>query len=389
MFSILLPLVYLSFISLGLPDSMLGAVWPAMSVQLGQDLSALGLVSMLITMGTVISSLLSSRIIRSLGTGKVMVLSVFLTSLALLLYSFARSYAVLCLLALPLGLGGGSVDAALNGFVARNYKASHMNWLHCMWGVGATLSPLIAGISLRGAGSWPGAYRTVSLLQGVLFAVLFLSLPLWLKAEKKDPLRTSGSGGQVSNTRALRTPGLKTAMAAFACFVGFEAVTGVWAASYLQGQKGFDAAAAATFSSMYYFGTMLGRAVSGFIAIRADSRKMIRFGILLALLGAVLLMLPLPGWVALGGLVFLGFGNAPIYPAMIHLTPRRFGIAVSQAAIGLQMAAAYVGSTFMPPLTGLLVSLISLKAMPWVVLSLILAGLLFSRRIDRVPAPAD
>ncbi len=383
MFSILLPLVYLSFISLGLPDSMLGAVWPAMAAQLGQDLSALGLVSMLVTMGTVISSLLSSRLIRSIGTGRVMVLSVFLTSFALLLYSFAQSYAVLCLLALPLGLGGGSVDAALNGFVARNYKASHMNWLHCMWGVGATLSPLIVGMNLRGAASWPGAYRTVSLLQGILFLVLFLSLPLWLKAEKRDPLASSGSDGHVSIARALRAPGLMTAMAAFACFVGFESVTGVWAASFLQGQKGFDTASAATFSSMYYFGTMLGRAVSGFIAIRVDSRRMIRFGILLAFFGALLLALPLPGWVALGGLVLLGLGNAPIYPAMIHLTPRRFGMALSQAAMGLQMAAAYIGSTLMPPLTGLLVRSVTLKAVPWVILTLIFFGLLLSRRIDR------
>lgn len=389
MFGILLPLVYLSFISLGLPDSMLGAVWPAMAAQMGQDLSSLGLLSMLVTLGTVISSLLSSRLIRSLGTGRVMVLSVFMTSLILLLYSFARSYAVLCLLALPLGLGGGSVDAALNGFVARNYKASQMNWLHCMWGVGATISPLIAGASLSGAASWPGAYRTVSMLQGVLFLVLLLSLPMWRKAEKRDPLSASGSGQHISNAKALRTPGLITAMAAFACFVGFESVAGVWAASFLQGQKGFDTAAAASLSSMYYLGTMLGRAVSGFIAIKADSRKMIRLGVLLAFSGAVLLALPLPGFFSLAGFMLLGLGNAPIYPAMIHLTPRRFGMALSQAAMGLQMAAAYTGSTLLPPLTGALVRSASLQAVPWVILALILAGFLLSQQIDRVSARAD
>jgi len=388
-FGILLPLVYLSFISLGLPDSMLGAVWPAMAAQMGQDLSSLGLVSMLVTLGTVISSLLSSRLIRSLGTGKVMALSVFLTSLVLLLYSFARSYGVLCLLALPLGLGGGSVDAALNGFVARNYKASHMNWLHCMWGVGATISPLIAGASLSGTASWPGAYRTVSILQGILFLVLFFSLPKWLKAEKRDPLAESGPGQHISNAQALRTPGLIIAMGAFACFVGFESVAGVWAASFLQGQKGFDVAAAASLSSMYYFGTMLGRAVSGFIAIKADSRKMIRLGVLLAFLGAVLLALPLPGFFSLAGFMLLGLGNAPIYPAMIHLTPRRFGIALSQAAMGLQMAAAYTGSTLLPPLTGALVRSASLQAVPWVILTLILAGFLLSQQIDRDVKPVD
>ncbi len=389
MLSLLLPLVFLSFVSLGLPDSLLGAVWPAVAGQMGKELSALGLVAMLITLGTVVSSLFSSRMIRSLGTGRVMVMSVFLTSAVLLLYSFARNYAVLCLLALPLGLGGGSVDAALNGFVARNYKASHMNWLHCMWGVGATLSPVLAGISLRGAGGWPGAYRLVAIIQGVLFFALFVSLPQWLKAEKDDPLAASGSVSPMGNRKALRTPGLITAMAAFACFVGFESTAGVWASSFLKGGKGFDASTAALFSSLYYLGTTAGRAVSGFIAIRADSRKMIRLGCLLAFFGAMLLALPLNKEMSLAGYILLGLGNAPIYPSMIHLTPRRFRVNASQAAMGLQMAAAYTGSALLPPLIGALVHHYSLQVVPWMTMALVAAGYLLSRRIDRVTVHAD
>ncbi|MDD2561493.1 MAG: MFS transporter, partial [Eubacteriales bacterium] len=221
----LLIVVYLSFISLGLPDSMLGAAWPAIARDMGLEAADLGLVSMIVTLGTVISSLMSGRLIRSVGTGRVMILSVLVTAVVLLFFSFAGSYLLLCLLALPLGLGGGSVDAALNGFVARNYKASHMNWLHCMWGVGATISPLIMGANLRGSMGWPGGYRMVALLQGILFVILLISLPLWRRAEKKDPLASAGEK-HISNRNALRTPGLMTAMAAFACFVGFEAIAG-------------------------------------------------------------------------------------------------------------------------------------------------------------------
>ncbi|NLG58434.1 MAG: MFS transporter [Clostridiales bacterium] len=378
----LLIVIYLSFISLGLPDSMLGAAWPAIALEMGLEAADLGLVSMIVTLGTVISSLLSVRLIKGLGTGRVMILSVLLTAVVLLLFSFAKSYLVLCLLALPLGLGGGSVDAALNGFVARNYKASHMNWLHCMWGVGATISPLIMGKSLAGSAGWPGGYKTVALLQGSLFVILLLSLPLWRRAEKTDPL-SSNQGEHIGNGRALRTPGLITAMAAFACFVGFEAIAGVWAASFLEGRKGFDPAAAASLASLYYLGTTLGRAVSGLIAIKVDSKRLIRWGCLLATLGALLLALPLPPAFSLAAYVLLGIGNAPIYPAMIHLTPLRFGVAVSQAAMGLQMAAAYTGSTLLPPLTGVLVRFTSLDVVPYIVLALILLGYFLSQLIDK------
>ncbi|NLM86831.1 MAG: MFS transporter [Clostridiales bacterium] len=382
MFSLLLPLVYLSFISLGLPDAMLGAAWPVMSGHVGKTVSDLGLISMISTLGAVISSLFSSRLIKNYGTGKVTLASVLLTAVMLLLYSFSRSYAMLCLLTLPLGMGGGAVDSGLNGFVARNYKASHMSWLHFMWGLGATLGPLIIGISLRGDSSWPGGYRAAAIIQGSLFLVLLLSLPLWKKAEDHD-IADNGEAKHLPLKEVIKTPGLKTTMFAFAACVGFEYTASVWAASYLETQKGFDAAAAAMYSSLYFFGTMTGRGVSGFVAMKMDPRRMIRFGCLLAMAGAILLALPLPSVFALIGYFMLGLGNAPIFPSMTFLAPIRFGLSISQSAIGMQMAAAYTGSTFLPPLTGLLIRATSIQVVPYVILLLIVAAFFLTERIER------
>lgn len=383
MFSLLLPLIYVSFISLGLPDAMLGAAWPSMSITLGKSLADLGLVSMLSTLGAVISSFFSSKLIDRFGTGKVMAGSVLLTALGLLLYSLSRSYFLVCLLAFPLGMGGGAVDSGLNGFVARNYKASHMSWLHFMWGVGATLGPIIIGLGIRQTGSWPRGYLTAAILQGVLLLILLFSLPLWKKAEKQE-LADFGTPHKLSLSSLLATPGLKTTMLAFFCMVGFEYTGSVWAASFLEEQKGFDAATSALLSSIYFFGTTLGRGVSGFIAMKVDSRKMIRYGLILAFCGALLLALPLvPREVALLGYLCLGLGNAPLFPSMTFLVPQRFGTALSQSVIGLQTAAAYFGSTLMPPLTGLFVRSTSLRVVPFMLLLLIAASWFFTGRIDR------
>lgn len=382
MLSLLLPLIYVSFISLGLPDAMLGAAWPSMSLTVGRSLSDLGLVSMISTLGAVTSSLLSSRLIERFGTGRVMVGSVLLTALGLVFYSFSRSYFMVCLLALPLGMGGGAVDSGLNGFVARNYKASHMSWLHFMWGVGATLGPLIIGASIKLTGSWPRGYLTAGIIQGALLAILLFSLPLWKKAEAQE-LHDFGAPKKLSLQGLMKTPGLKTTMLAFFCMVGFEYTGSVWAASFLEEQKGFDAAASALLSSIYFFGTTFGRGVSGFVAMKIDSRRMIRYGLCLAFFGALLLALPLPREAALAGYLFLGLGNAPIFPSMSFLVPQRFGANLSQAVIGMSTAAAYFGSTLMPPLTGLIVKGASLKVVPFMLLMLIAAAWFFTERIDR------
>lgn len=387
MFAFLLPLIYLSFVSLGLPDAMLGAAWPTVSIQIGQSVSDLGFVSMVSAIGAVISSLLSGRLIARFGTGRVLVGSVFLTALMLLAYSYINTFFMACLVTLFLGTGGGAVDAGLNGFVARNYKAHHMSWLHFMWGLGATLGPIIIGVNLKIA-TWSQGYRTAALLQGVLCAVLALSLPQWMKAERHT-VETGTASRHIPFLQALRTPGLLMVLLSYVCFVGFEATAGVWATTILEQQKGFDPASAALFSSLYFLGTTVGRGISGFVAMKVDSRRMIRFGFSLAFVGGVLLALPLPREVSLAAFVLLGLGNAPIFPSMTFLTPKRFGNAVSQTAIGLQMAAAYAGSTLIPPAAGLLVKAFSLQVVAYVVLFFIVLGFWFSEQIDRRIQPQE
>jgi fucose permease len=379
----LLFVIYIAFISLGLPDSLLGAAWPAMSRDLGVSLSMAGVVSMIIAGGTILSSLMSNRLIHRFGTGKVMLISVAATALALMGFSFASSLWVICLLAIPLGLGAGAVDAALNNYVALHYKARHMNWLHCMWGVGATAGPIILASFLSTQSGWAGGYKAISFIQIILVAILACSIPVWRIVESKSPSGPADEKTYITAKQAIRTPGLKLALLTFFCFVGFESSAGLWASSYLVTQKGLDAATAALWASLYFGGTMIGRIISGFLSIRLSSKMMIRVGCSLALVAAIMLVLPLPSEFSLAGFVLLGLGNAPLYPSMIHETPRRFGKTVSQAAIGLQMAFAYIGTTFLPPLEGLLSRWFTLSLIPWAVLILVCGGLVFSEMLNR------
>ena len=379
----LLIIIYIAFISLGLPDSLLGAAWPAMSGDMGAPLSVAGVVSMIVAGGTIISSLTSNRLIHRFGTGRVMLVSVVATALALMGFSFSSSLWMICLLAIPLGLGGGAVDAALNNYVALHYQARHMNWLHCMWGVGATAGPVILASSISGAGGWAGGYRTISIIQFALVAILACSMPLWRIVESRSLNNPAEGKSYVTHKQALRTPGVKLALLTFFCFVGFEASAGLWASSYLVTQKGLDAATAALWASMFFGGIMAGRAVSGVLSIKLNNKLMIRIGLGIALAASILLVLPLPAEFSMAGFILLGLGSAPLYPSMVHETPRRFGKVVSQAAIGLQMACAYIGSTFLPPLEGLLSRWLSLALIPWAILILVCGGILMSEVLNR------
>lgn len=379
----LLIIIYIAFISLGLPDSLLGAAWPVMSGDLGVTLPVAGIVSMIIAGGTILSSLMSNRLIHRFGTGKVMLVSVAATALALLGISFAPTLWLICLMAIPLGLGGGAVDAALNNFVALHYKARHMNWLHCMWGVGATAGPIVMAAFLARQSGWAGGYRAVSFIQIALVAILAGSLPVWRKVEEKSPAGPADEKQYVTHKQALRTPGVKLALLTFFCFVGFESSAGLWASSYLVTQKGLEPAAAALWASMFFGGIMAGRVVSGLLSIGLSNKTMIRIGCGLALAAAILLVLPLPAGFSMGGFILLGLGSAPLYPSMIHETPRRFGKAVSQAVIGLQMACAYMGTTFLPPLEGFLSRWFSLSLIPWAICILVVGGMIFSEMLNR------
>lgn len=365
MFQLLLAVIYLSFISLGLPDSLLGSAWPTMYSELKVPISFAGIISMIISIGTIISSLQSDRLTRKLGTGKVTAISVAITAISLFGFSISNSFLSLCIWAIPYGLGAGSVDASLNNYVALNYKSRHMSWLHCMWGVGATLGPYIMGYALNQGMAWNSGYRIIAILQIILTAVLIFSLPLW----KKHSNTISDNGDNIiskplSFKEIIKIPGAKEVMLCFFCYCALEQTTGLWASSYLTLYKGISADTAASFAGMFFIGITIGRALSGFITMKLNDMQMIKMGQLIIGLGIITLLLPIGKFVSLIGLILIGLGCAPIYPCIIHSTPSHFGADKSQAIIGVQMASAYVGTCIMPPIFGLIANHITVSLFP-------------------------
>lgn len=364
MFSLLLALIYVSFISLGLPDSLLGSAWPQMQESLGVSLSLGGVISFLITASTILSSLMSHRAIQRFGTGGVTMCSVALTALALFGFSLSNSFFALCLWAIPYGLGAGSVDAALNNFVALHCKAKHMSWLHCFWGIGATGGPYIMGLCLSRGMGWQAGYRTISFLQMALTLILLLSLPLWKKQEL--PL----SGGETVRPQTpqwgklLKRPGVKAALTAFFFYSALELTTGLWGSSYMVAMRGISPETAAKWISLFYLGITAGRFFSGFLTLRFSDDTMVRLGEGTAIVGILLMLLPLHNLFLCLGLILTGLGCAPIYPSLLHATPQRFGKSLSQSLMGTQMAISYLGSTTMPPVSGFLSEKISMGLYP-------------------------
>ena len=361
MVSLLLPVIYLAFISLGLPDSVLGAAWPSMYGELGAALSWAGIVSMIISAGTIVSALSSERLTLRLGPGGVTAVSVLLTAVALLGFSLSGQFWQLCLWAVPYGLGAGSVDAALNNYVALHYESRHMSWLHCMWGLGASAGPVIMGRALAG-GSWQGGYRTIALLQFALTAVLLLSLPLW----KRPQANVEGAEFKPHPIpELLRRPGVPQVLVCFFCYCALESTAGMWAASYCTLVRGIDAGTAARWASLFYVGITVGRGVSGFLTMKVNDQNMIRLGQALIAAGTVLILLPAGQGTLFAGLITVGLGCAPIYPSIIHETPLNFGREVSMSMTGLQMATAYVGTCLVPPAFGLLAQYVTPALYPW------------------------
>ena len=381
MLSLLLGIIYLSFISLGLPDSLLGAAWPVIHAEIGAPLSASGFVFMIIAVGTIVSSLLSDRLTRRLGAGRVTAISVAMTCAALFGFSFSRSYAMLCLCAIPYGLGAGGVDAALNNYVALHYASRHMSWLHCMWGVGATVGPAIMGAMLAAGHSWNAGYRSIGLIQLVLTAILFLSLPLWRAAD--GGAAESGRGGALSLREIVSLRGVKAVMLCFFCYCAVEQTVGLWASSYLVTARGVDPVTAAKCGSLFFLGITAGRAVSGFLTFKLGDREMVRLGFGIIALGILLVLLPVGNGAALAGLILIGLGCAPVYPSLIHSTPAHFGAERSQAIIGVQMASAYTGTSLMPPLFGALTAHTSIRFFPLYLLVLLVLMILSHERLVR------
>lgn len=361
--------IYSAFISLGLPDSLLGTAWPSMWQTIGAPFNAAGLISMTIAIGTIISSLSSGYVVKRLGTGLVTFLSCAMTAGALLGFALAPSYLWLFFAALPLGLGAGSVDAALNQYVAEHYEAHHMNWLHASWGVGATAGPMLMALGISTWGSWRNGYLAVSAIQWVLVLALLLSLPLWAKIAKSHRAHVDDAQDESLPTQnSLHIPGVLQTLAGFFFYCGVEMTVGLWGASYLVLIKGMDPAQGAAWVAIYYAGITIGRVLTGFLTMKLSNKTLIRGGQVMAIIGSLMVFMPLPQWLLGTGLLLIGLGFAPIFPGLTHETPRRFGSVASGKIIGFQMASAYAGILTIPPLFGWASQWLSMSAFPLAVL---------------------
>lgn len=390
MFQLLLAVIYLSFISLGLPDALLGASWPTMYQEFHVPVSYAGIISMTIAGGTIISSLQSDRLTKKFGPGKVTAVSVLMTAIALFGFSISSSFWMLFLWAIPYGLGAGSVDASLNNYVALHYESRHMSWLHCMWGVGASIGPYILSFALTNGYGWNMGYRYISVIQIVLTAFIMISLPLWKNRDSEEivtfdknanheSFEKKDAQGVLSLKEILSIPGAKPLMLMFFCYCALEQTAGLWASSYMVLKHGLDVETAARYGSLFFVGITIGRAISGFVTMKLNDNQMIRLGQAIVFIGIALMFLPFGHHVALVGLIIIGLGCAPIYPCVIHSTPANFGADKSQAIIGVQMASAYVGSLAMPAVFGFIANHISVGLFPFYLLLILL--LMFAMHI--------
>jgi fucose permease len=382
MATLLLIIIYIAFISLGLPDSMFGAAWPSIRMDLSMPLSGAGLVSFIVAGGTIVSSLLSGKLIKKLGTGKLTLISVFMTAMPLLGFAFSHNYLTLCLLGIPLGLGAGAVDAGLNNFVALHFSARHMSWLHCFWGVGATAGPVIMSAAISRSGKWQNGYLIVAIIQISLVIILLLSQPIWNKF--KESQAEAAEVKEAEDGNVLKLPGIFPAMIGFFCYCALESTTGLWGASYLVQSKGISAGIAAGWVSMFFLGITVGRFINGLFTLKFSNPVLIRAGQVIIGLGTLVLLLFQHSYFNLVGLVLIGMGCAPIYPSMLHETPERFGKNNSSSLMGLQMAFAYVGATVIPPVLGLIMGKAGMQLYPLFILILLVIMVVGSERVNRI-----
>lgn len=394
MVTLLLALIYLAFISLGLPDSLLGSAWPQMHLDLGAQLSMEGIISMLISCGTVILSLFSEKIIYKFGTGMISAVSTLLTAVALFGFSVSGNFYMLCFLAIPYGLGAGAIDAALNNYVALHFASRHMSWLHCFWGIGAAVGPYVMGVAMSLGKGWRGGYLAISVIQLVLTIVLFAALPLWKINQEKNEESITEKKEPKKLKEIFKIKGVAFVLIAFFCYCAVEQTTGLWASSYFVINRGLSNHTAASFVGLFYIGITGGRFLSGFIADKFGDKKMIRLGICGILIGVVFLLIPanqlfssykmLKEIFPLIGLGFVGFGCAPIYPSVIHATPDNFGKENSQAIIGIQMAFAYMGVIIMPALFGIISQYITIALFPIYIMLITLVMFIMSEKMNKL-----
>ena len=381
---LLLAIVYVSFVSLGLPDAVMGVIWPAMRADMGQPLAALGVLTLTMTVCAALSAGFAGRIVARMGTGVVVAASCLMTALALVGFSVAPSFAWLVLLGIPLGAGGGAVDASLNHFVAAHYSSRHMNWLHGFWGVGATTGPAVMGLALASPGGWTRGILALGLAQLTLAALLWATLSLW-RRERSQPADPAATGAPPMVFKPVARRALWLAPLCFLFYVAAEMGTGLWAASILVNDRGISLAQAGFWVSVYFGSITAGRFGVGLVSERLGNRRLVRLGATLALAGAALFALPgLPALLSLAGLVLMGLGCAPVFPSLMHEAARRFPADVARTVIGRQMMAAYAGGSVIPAGFGLLATWVGLGAvMPMVVL-LLIALLWATRALDRL-----
>ena len=378
----LLILIYILSISFGLPDSVLGSLWPQMYTDLNTGVSVAGYISMTVPAATILSSLLAHRVVRRFGVGKVTAVSILLTALALAGFALSPHVGLMFLFAIPLGLGAGAVDVAQNNFVALHYQVRHMNWLHCFWGIGASAGPMIAAFALNMGTSWRGGFGTVAGLQTLLTIVMFCGIPMWSRAgskeqtlqEKKEPLKF---------TQLFRFGGILPVLGGFLLYSGLEATAGLWGATFIHSRFAVTDAQAAVTASIYFGALTLGRMMAGFLSARFSDQQMIRMGLGCSVVGMVLILTAGTQVQALLGIAVMGMGFAPVYPAMLHTTPTYFGAENSQQVMGLEMALSYVGSTCFPPLLGILTQAFGAEVYPVFLLSCGVLAIFFTELTRR------
>ena len=368
---LLLLLIYLTFISLGLPDALLGSAWPNMHVDLNVPVSYAGFITSIITIGTIVSSLFSAKLNKRLGIGVVFI-SVFLTAIALFGFFLSTKFYMLCLFAIPYGLGAGGIDSTLNNYVATHYKAKHMSWLHSMWGIGFTVGPYAMGFALTNNQPWNNGYLYISIIQFTIFLILILSSPLW----KKQTLNLEEVETTTTKTTSFKDifkiKGVIILLISFFCYCALEQTTALWATTYLVSKTNIDADTGAYFASLFCIGITLGRIINGFIAMKLKDKQMIRMGIFIILVGIILIVCNFHEISTFGGFILIGLGCAPIYPSIIHSIPKYFGVEVSGSLIGISMAGAYCGVLLMPPLFGLITQFISVSILPYYLLTFLI-----------------
>lgn len=395
MATFILIIIYIAFISLGLPDGMLGAAWPTMRLGFGMPVGHAGFVSFVISAGTIVSSLLSVKVIRKLGTGKVTAFSVLLTAIGLTGFALTPNFWWLFLFAIPLGIGAGAVDSALNEYIAEHYKAIHMNMLHCFWGIGALTGPLIMSGFIKNTSSWRPSYGLVAIIQFVLVTALFFSLPVWKKLEnhRKENTQTENQESlepqkKKSTLESLKIRGVKTVLICFMTYAAMELMLGLWGATYLTSIKNFEPSRAAAWVSLYYGGITLGRFLAAFLSIKLNNKQLIRLGSILTVVAVIFMFLghfiSEAEYFTLAGFVLFGLGCAPIFPAMLHETPERFGKDNAQAVMGFQMAMAYTASTTLPPIFGFIASATTPALLPWVLAGFVIIFFVFSESCTRI-----